>query len=89
MWDKVKHQQNAEPGQLLKIEFIYFGNKKIFKIESSCNCVSTNFKNNILTAKWKVSNTKEEYQSYKYIFITYEDKTVEELTLIANINGKD
>jgi len=88
-WDKLKYDFGNVPSKIrLSAMFNYLSDKKIKDIKSSCSCVSTRFRNGILTADWEFKNKKEAYQSYKYITVSYEDRSFDVLTLTAFIDGK-
>lgn len=88
-WDKLEYDFGNVPSKMrLNASFNYLSTKKIRDIKSSCSCVSTRFRNGILVVDWEFKNKKDAYQSYKYVTVTYEDRTFDVLKLTAFINGQ-
>lgn len=85
MWDRVEHDFGlVSKGSKVKTNFNYLGTKPIKDIEPNCNCVSYNLHGNVLTVLWNISNTSK-VESSKIILIEYQDNSIDDLTLKAQI----
>lgn len=88
-WDKLSHDFGNQPANAkLQTEFHYHGDLNIKSIETSCGCVTTSYKDKVLTVNLKIKNTKETYRSYKYIYVFYDNDSMDTIELITMINGK-
>lgn len=91
MWDKVEYDfGDVKSGSTQTTRFQYNGNKGVQEIEPLCNCVGFKFEDNLLKVRWTTKkNVVQPYQSTKIIMIIYDDNTIDEITLKANIVPND
>jgi len=82
-WNKQLHNfGNLTKGNTYKTHFEYLGSKSIKEIEPLCSCVKYKFNENKLTVNWTIKNgIASNYVSNKIIMITYQDDTVDDLTV--------
>lgn len=83
MWTNQEVEfQPAKAGTTLYSVHEYRGIKSIKSISVSCKCVTHRLKNNQLSLEWKTkSPIPESYVSFKYVTISYQDGSVDEIQL--------
>ncbi len=85
LWNQTEVNKKAKQGEVITATFTYFGKKAFKRITSSCDCVSISTKSNHITAKWQTKKKPSSYTSTKYIRIIFDDDSIEELTINAEL----
>ena len=87
MWNNTEHYfGNIKAGTTLEYTFIHNKSKIIRGINPSCSCLKVYPKDNTIRVVWNTPNKiKESYDSYKYLYITYQGDEVEILELKATL----
>lgn len=92
-FDKVEHDfGRIKKNTIIQTTFAYTGKKQIVSLKESCMCLSyrkTKFLDRIEITVWwntaKSINKSNKFKSFKQVVVTFDDKTTQGLTLIAEV----